>query len=239
MRIYSDCYELMSETARNLWEMGVEVKPKRYQNKDIEGNEDFITKEITSEQYCLLSSDNIDYLFKYTKSRDWADAEFEERVDTNIVNNPGEAYLLRKDVWEQFLVDGKFDYTYAERMTYLNRVINLIKEDPDTRKAILSIYDATIDSNYYDGSKRIPCSMYYNFQRRKDRKGNDKLNLIYHQRSSDFVTHFGNDVYLALKLQEYVANKLNIEVGNFIHNIDSLHSYKKDWGILKTSLKDY
>ena len=28
MRIYCDCYELMSEMARDLWEMGIEVKTK-------------------------------------------------------------------------------------------------------------------------------------------------------------------------------------------------------------------
>ena len=33
MRIYSNPYELMSETARNLYEMGNEVKPRTYQNK--------------------------------------------------------------------------------------------------------------------------------------------------------------------------------------------------------------
>ena len=60
MRIYCDCYELMSEMARDLWEMGIEVKPKTYQNKKIEGNDDFITKEIISKQYCLTDLDKPD-----------------------------------------------------------------------------------------------------------------------------------------------------------------------------------
>lgn len=46
MRIYSNAYELLSETGRNLYEMGAEVKPKTYQNKSIEGIDDFITKEL-------------------------------------------------------------------------------------------------------------------------------------------------------------------------------------------------
>ena len=33
MRIYSNPYELMSETARNIWEMGTEVKPKTTKTK--------------------------------------------------------------------------------------------------------------------------------------------------------------------------------------------------------------
>ena len=57
MRIYSNPYELMSETARNIWEMGTEVKPKTYQNKVIEGKDEFITKELICEQYCLTHMD--------------------------------------------------------------------------------------------------------------------------------------------------------------------------------------
>ena len=53
MRIYDDCYELMSEMGRNLWEMGSIVKPKTYQNKVIEGDESYITREVICDQYFL------------------------------------------------------------------------------------------------------------------------------------------------------------------------------------------
>ena len=115
MRIYSNPYELMSETARNLWEMGNEVKPRTYQNKVIEGNDDFITKELICAQYCLTHMEDPAALFVFTKSKDWAEAEFEERV-CGRMENPGKAWELRKNVGEEFLVDGFFDYTYAERM---------------------------------------------------------------------------------------------------------------------------
>lgn len=251
MRIYSNARELMSEMGRDLWEMGIEVKPKTYQNKVIENNDDFITKEEMCKQYCLTALPDPEFLFVYTNDRGWADAEFEERVSGEGIN-PGTAYLKRKEVWEQFLVqvaDGYiFDYTYSERMslpvhslesqgksivTALEAIIQLLKIDPDTRKAVLPIF---IDRDLWnlDGSKRIPCSMYYSFLIRQG-----KLNMTYHQRSSDFVTHFGNDVYLAWKLKDYVAEKVGIESGSLIHTIDSLHSYKKDWHILKTSVDTF
>lgn len=262
MRIYSNPYELMSETARNLWEMGTEVKPKTYQNKNIEGKDDYITKELICEQYCLTHMDDPSPLFVFTKSKDWADAEFAERVSGEPIN-PGKAWKLREDVWKEFLLDnGHFDYTYSERInskvyfnknlvTKLNAVISLLKGDSDTRKAILNIYgdisDYDIndyysdvsdrDSNYLDGSRRIPCSMYYDFLVRENAKGEKQLNICYHQRSSDFVTHFGNDVYLAWKLMEYVAREIKIQPGYLYHTIDSLHSYKKDWLKLKTSIQ--
>lgn len=241
MRIYSSSYELMSEMGRELNSYGQTVKPKTYQNKNIEGNEDFVTKEIICQQYCLTSLQDPTWLFFYSRSREWADAEFQERVDTSDMINPGKAWELRKDLWEQFLVNGKFDYTYNERIVHVIKpLIRLLKNDNDTRKAVLPIFNGDIDgldTDWYDGSRRIPCSMYYDFLIRQNGKGEKVLHICYHQRSSDFVQHFGNDVYLAWRLMEYVAKEVGVKPGYLYHTIDSLHAYQKDWDKLASSLR--
>lgn len=239
MRIYSSSYELMSEMGRELNSYGQTVKPKTYQNKNIEGNEDFVTKEIICQQYCLTSLQDPTWLFFYSRSRKWADAEFQERINTFEVINPGKAWELRKDLWEQFLVDGKFDYTYNERMAILPYTIQLLRSDSDTRKAVLPIFNGNgeDDTLYYYGNKRIPCSMYYDFLIRENSKREKVLHICYHQRSSDFVTHFGNDVYLAWRLMEYVAKEVGVKPGYLYHTIDSLHTYQKDWDKLASSLR--
>lgn len=240
-RIYSNCYDLMSETGRNLWEMGAIVTPKTYQNKVIEGNDDFITKELICEQYILTSLENEEMLFIYDQdSKPWAKAELRERVGMKPVN-PGEAYLERKHLWEEFLNEfNKFDYTYAERFNHkgnFERLIDLLKMDPDTRQGILPVF--SLDDPFNAGGiKRIPCSMYYSFLIRKDANGESMLHINYHQRSCDFVAHFGNDVWLAFKIMEYVAGRLNIKPGYLTHTIDSLHTYKRDWLKLKQSLNE-
>lgn len=241
MRIYSSSYELMSEMGRELNSYGQTVKPKTYQNKNIEGNEDFVTKEIICQQYCLTSLQDPTWLFFYSRSREWADAEFQERIDTSDIINPGKAWELRKDLWEQFLVNGKFDYTYNERIIHVIKpLIRLLKDDNDTRKAVLPIFNGDmdgLDTDWYDGSRRIPCSMYYDFLIRQNGKGEKVLHICYHQRSSDFVQHFGNDVYLAWRLMEYVAKEVGVKPGYLYHTIDSLHAYQKDWDKLASSLR--
>lgn len=241
MRIYSSSYELMSEMGRELNSYGQTVKPKTYQNKNIEGNEDFVTKEIICQQYCLTSLQDPTWLFFYSRSREWADAEFQERIDTSDIINPGKAWELRKDLWEQFLVNGKFDYTYNERIIHVIKpLIRLLKDDNDTRKAVLPIFNGDmdgLDTDWHDGSRRIPCSMYYDFLIRQNGKGEKVLHICYHQRSSDFVTHFGNDVYLAWRLMEYVAKEVGVKPGYLYHTIDSLHTYQKDWDKLASSLR--
>lgn len=240
MRIYSNSFELMSEMGRELNSYGQIVKPKTYQNKVIEGNEDFITKELICQQYCLTSLGDPVWLFVFSHSKEWADAEFQERIDTSDIINPGKAWELRKDLWEQFLVNGKFDYTYNERMVILPYTIQLLKSDSDTRKAVLPIFNGNgeDDTLYYHGNKRIPCSMYYDFLIRQNGKGEKVLHICYHQRSSDFAQHFGNDIYLAWRLMEYVAQEVGVKPGYLYHTIDSLHIYKKDWHFLSCNLED-
>lgn len=240
MRIYSNSFELMSEMGRELNSYGQIVKPKTYQNKVIEGNEDFITKELICQQYCLTSLGDPVWLFVFSHSKEWADAEFQERIDISDITNPGKAWELRKDLWEQFLVNGKFDYTYNERMVILPYTIQLLKSDSDTRKAVLPIFNGNgeNDTLYYHGNKRIPCSMYYDFLIRQNGKGEKVLHICYHQRSSDFAQHFGNDIYLAWRLMEYVAKEVGVKPGYLYHTIDSLHIYKKDWHFLSCNLED-
>ena len=247
MRIYQNAYELMSETGRNLWEMGNLVKPHSMQNKVVEGDENFHTKELICEQYCLTSIPDEDYLFTFDqRSKAWTKAELRERL-LEPFNNPGEAYKLRKELWEPMLNDeGEFDYTYHERFSYgkeygrtpnINIIIGELEKNPDSRQCVLPIFNL-LDVQYIGGKRRVPCSMYYDFLIRENASGEKQLNICYHQRSSDFVTHFGNDVWLAWNTMKHIASYLRVKPGYLYHTIDSLHSYKKDWHLLKSSLQD-
>lgn len=243
MRIYTDAYELMSETGRNLIEMGVINKPKTYQNKNIEGDENFITKELICEQYCLTSMSKEEALFAFDpSSKAWANKEIQERLYQGVSINPGCAWELRKDLWGQFLNDrGQFDYTYNERLHFnknFNMVVERLKKDPDTRQAILPVFGLN-DVQFIGGRRRVPCTMYYNFLIRENAKGEKQLNICYHQRSSDFATHFGNDVWLAWKLMEDIALQIKVKPGYLYHTIDSLHTYKKDWDMVKTPIHEH
>lgn len=255
MRVYEDCYELMSEIRREVYEMGTIVRPKSMQNKNIEGDINFETREILNYSYCLLTLNREEYLFNGTQTdiettKKWAIAEFNERVNPARLN-PGEAWKIRKEIWEEFLVNGKFDYAYGERMNFcpggeeedeignLERVIEELLRNPDTRQGILPIWDLEKDGAYIGGKRRVPCSMYYQLIIRENR-----LHIIYNQRSADVVTHFGNDVFLAWQLKEYITQVLrskgmnDLKPGYLYHNIASLHSYRKDWDILKNCIGD-
>lgn len=233
MRIYVDAYELVSEIYREVWEMGVIVHPNSMQNKVVIGDESFSTKEVLNYSYCLKSLNRSEYLFGFDpRSKAWAEEEFKERVNRGGIN-PGIAWEIRGDVWSEFLKDGKFEYTYGERLNHdsnLDKVIGELKSNSDSRQCVIPIYNPN-DPSGFGGKFRVPCSLSYQFIVR-----GGKLHIIYTQRSADVVTHFGNDVYLAFKLMQYVAKETGNLEGYLYHNIASLHCYKKDWDKLKTGI---
>ena len=222
MRIFIDWKETVEELKREFAEMGILVKPKSMQNKDIEGNPDYFTKELQHYSYTLLNPNPDDII---QANKEWANAEFAERIAVERIN-PGTAYLKRDEVWDEFLEDGKFGYTYNERFglaNQLSKIIARLSVDPDSRQLWLSVWSPERDIDKLGGISRVPCSLGYNFQIR-----NGKLNIHYVMRSCDFYTHFYNDVYLALKLQRYVAESVGVPVGDFTHTMFSFHVYNKD-----------
>lgn len=220
MRQYQNFAEALNEIKRELKEMGVQVKTKSVQNKIIENDPQFFTQELEDYVY-MVTQPHYGQIPKEGLDESWCEAEFIERVCGRPLN-PGEAWKLREPYWKQFLVDGKFDYSYPERMTGpLDRVIDELLRDPMSRRAYLSVWDRQIDKPA--SVARVPCSLGYHF---KFRQG--KLNMTYFLRSSDYFEHLPNDLYLANRLQHYVAHVCQMEPGHFVHHVGSLHCFAKD-----------
>lgn len=225
MRIYKNCKEATSETKRELKEMGVEIKLETMQDKVVKDDPDYYTNELLGYSYRIMDLadvDEIPVMFGKESEFPWAKAEFIERVD-NSQKNPGEAYKMR-EVWGEFVHEGKFSYTYGERIgDQIGKVVRCLTETPSSRNAIITIWDREIDKERIGGKMRVPCSMYYQFLIR-----NGKLNQIYNIRSNDLMTHWCWDVWMAIEIQKLIAEKLGIEVGWFQQQIGSLHAYHKD-----------
>lgn len=229
MRIFTSLREANNEIERDLNEMGILIHPETYQDKHIANDKAFETKELQGYCYSITSHVDIRKDFE-TLGGNWAYVQQEilDRVNSEHLN-PGNAYLHRKDVWEQFLHGGKFAYTYNERIRQqLRPIYRLLKEKPNTRQAVITLYDHHDDLKNSGGTARIPCSMYYQFLIRKI--GSYKmLDCIYTMRSCDFYTHFIYDVAMTMELQSFLATMLSLVPGKFTHFIGSLHIYRKDF----------
>ena len=238
MRVFRNAQEALDEIERELYEMGTMYGSDTFQDKFVSGDWQYYTKELAGYSYCLTKWADLDDAVANFPGMSALEVMYckQELVDRLGIGarNPGNAYKIRPHIWEEFLqADGKFSYTYNERMHGINtppnedqlyRVIQELRNKPNTRQAVVSIYDYKLDLPNWGGKKRIPCSMYYQFLLRKD-----ELNLIYTMRSCDYYTHLPIDLWLAIRLLEYVAKRINKNTGRFIHFVGSLHAFQKDF----------
>jgi len=229
MRIYKNCKEAISEIERDLFEMGIEAHSKSMQNKIVEDDEGYKTKELQGYSFTILNSEDKDEMVG--ECLNWCNSEFKERIagwnnpKEHISLNPGEAYKLRENVWNEFLVNGKFEYTYNERMYWqINVLIEELKRNPESRQTIIQFHDRNIDQDRMGGKARVPCSMFYQLMIREG-----KLDIVYIMRSTDFYTHFKNDIWHAITFRDWISKQINVPVGKYIMFASSLHAYKKDF----------
>jgi thymidylate synthase len=105
------------------------------------------------------------------------------------------------------------------RNNQLDYVINELKRDPTSRRAVLTIYDGKEHDQYkFD----TPCTLSIVFC-----INDNKLCMTVTMRSNDLVFGFCNDQYCFSKLQNIVANELKKEIGWYYHFAQNLHIYEK------------
>lgn len=105
------------------------------------------------------------------------------------VELPAEAYELKKRQGVRF--------DYGD----LSDVVNLLGNDPFTRQAYLPVWFPE-DTGAVHG-ERVPCTLGYHFVRNGHR-----LDCNYFMRSCDYFRHFRDDVYLAIRLTEWIQTQL-------------------------------
>lgn len=192
----------------------------------------------------------------------WAEDHFQERVAGRPLN-PGNQYMnwpyYRGGV-EDHKQTGQFSHTYMERfwprqagyrdpegtnydnhgiryrLGDLQDVINLLARAPTTRQAYLPVWSME-DTGAHHG-ERVPCTLGYHFMLR-----GGLLHVTYHIRSCDFLRYFRDDVYMAMRLGQWMLGSLQpdleieepgynqwygVQMGILQMNIVSLHVFDGD-----------
>lgn len=237
MRIYANFPEAAKEIERDLWELGAITQTKSVQDEVGE----FETRELIGYQFSVPSrwtgvdpTEEIEKLVVFmgldlTTFWDYVRRETDERW--NGISNPGTSWAIRRGEWEKYLHDGKFAYTYPERIwdptNQFGHAKHILLNDPNSRQAIIQIYDKHKDSFRSGGKARIPCSLNYQYLSRTS-DTERSLHCIYTMRSCDFYKHWAYDMVIACLLNCYLANALGWQAGNLIMQMGSLHAFKDD-----------
>ena len=160
------------------------------------------------------------------KQRDWkleyAEAEWQWYLsgDRNI-KKLGELYGKIPPIWEKMAdSDGNVMSNYGwqwQRNNQIDYVVGKLREQPKTRHAAISIYDAKEFEQY---RKDTPCTYAIQFTIL-----NDKLNMSVYMRSNDIWYGFCNDQYQFSMLQKMIADRLSVDVGWYYHHAHNMHLY--------------
>jgi thymidylate synthase len=102
----------------------------------------------------------------------------------------------------------------------LDRVRAVLADDPDSRRAVIQLFDPAVD---FRGYKDVPCTLGYRFYLRRGR-----LHMHTTMRSQDLWLGFCYDIFTATLIQELLAGWLGAELGEYRHQVDSLHLYTRD-----------
>ena len=113
-------------------------------------------------------------------------------------------------------INSNYGYQW-KRKEQLNKVIEQLKNNNNTRQAAISIYDGK-EIDLYDTD--TPCTYAVQFT-----VVNGKIDMCVVMRSNDLWYGFCNDQYCFSKLLELVAKKTNYKIGNYYHFVHNLHLY--------------
>ncbi|WP_159623386.1 thymidylate synthase [Ruania rhizosphaerae] len=120
--------------------------------------------------------------------------------------------------------DGRVHGAYGPRLfgaesgAQFERVVQMLRESPGTRRAVIAIFDR--NDNYGDRKENVPCTCTLQFLCR-----NNRLHMVTSMRSNDAVLGLPHDVFAFTMLQEVAARELDLDLGVYIHQAASFHLY--------------
>ncbi len=140
------------------------------------------------------------------------------------------AYGQRIFKWDAGLRLNEKGEIYNKTVNQFRRAYDQLVKDKFTRQATISMFDPNKD---YEDTKDKPCTNLIRFSIREN-----KLNMLVVMRSNDLSKGTPYDIFNFTMLQEIMAGLLseklgNIEVGKYVHVVDSLHIYESDFNMFK------
>lgn len=160
------------------------------------------------------------------KERNWKPSYAEAEWQWYMSGSPniktlGDIYGKIPPIWERMAdVSGNVMSNYGwqwKREDQLEKVVHMLKTNPETRQAAISIYDGKEIHRY---ATDTPCTYAVQFTIVQG-----KLYMSVYMRSNDLWYGFCNDQYQFASLQEMVAERLDLPVGTYYHHAHNLHLY--------------
>lgn len=152
----------------------------------------------------------------------------EPMISKCFIGGPKELEQYRQETLDgilDFEVDkGNWHYTYHKRMEkQIPFVIDELKRNPDSRRAVISIRDNDADMYSNDPA----CLQHIQYFIR-----DGALECVVLFRSNDACKAAFMNAFALIMLQKRIADELGVKVGTYTHRANSFHCYEKDFEML-------
>lgn len=119
--------------------------------------------------------------------------------------------------------NGMFHGAYGARtQDQYGPVIERLKKDPDSRQAVVTIWDPILD--LLPDKRDYPCTVLHQFRIR-----DNKLNMSVYMRSNDVWLGAAYDFFQFTRVQIAMASVLGVAPGSYAHHVGSLHIYEQHY----------
>lgn len=145
-------------------------------------------------------------------SKDWVYPRIDEIANSTLTrkHNPGHIYVY-----------GQRIFNFSETINQIdNFIIPLLRKDELSRRALVTLWDPKIDANIFN--KEVPSVINLHFIVQ-----DDKINVTATIRSLNLFFGFPANIYQIYLLQEYVAQRLNKNLGSINLFILSAHIFEE------------
>ncbi|MEV0151994.1 MULTISPECIES: thymidylate synthase [unclassified Nonomuraea] len=104
----------------------------------------------------------------------------------------------------------------ADGRTQWQRVLDLLEKDPDSKRAVLSIYSG--DELAVDDNPDVSCTIAAQLLLR-----DGHLHMSCYMRGNDAFMGLPSDLFSFTVLQELAAHELGARLGSYTHHVGSMH----------------
>ncbi|MFT4309361.1 MAG: thymidylate synthase [Candidatus Woesearchaeota archaeon] len=134
---------------------------------------------------------------------------------------------------------GGFPYTYGNRIFAYNNynqieefIIPLLSQEPNSRRAVLTVWDPIKDSNHKN--RNVPGLIAVDFKLREG-----KINVTGMVRSADLLFGWPANIYQISLLQEYVSKRIGCNRGMIKTYMTSAHVFTYQYDYIEELLRAY
>lgn len=138
-----------------------------------------------------------------------------------------EDYVMKAPIADSILPLRGIRHEYGDLAGLVRHLVN----EPDTRQAYLPVWFPEDTGDSHNGRK--PCTLGYHFIMR-----NGRLDVVYYLRSCDLANHFRDDVYLTVRLAQWILEQCRgsgndewrqVVPGKIVVQITNLHMFINDF----------